>query len=78
AKYSAAAPLPGAAQSAIANGLVAIVLAVILPPLGIVFARDALTAAKTAGTDDTIARFALWIGIAFTIMGGLVVVVGFT
>lgn len=76
-KFYGAAPLPAAAQTGIANGLVAIVLAIILPPLGIFFAKDALAAAKTAGTDDTIARFALWISVALTIMGGIVVIVGF-
>jgi hypothetical protein len=65
-------------SSSAANGLVAIALAFLLPPVGIFFARHARDSTRAWGGDDTMASFALWISVAFTVMGAIVVIVGFT
>lgn len=59
------------------NALVAILLAVFLPPVGIFFAKDALESARLVGADETIVRYALWISIALTGMGLSIATVGF-
>lgn len=59
------------------NGLVAILLAILLPPVGIFFAKDALESARRSGADETVARYALWISIPLTAAGLSIATIGF-
>ena len=62
---------------ALVHSVIALVLAFVIPPLGIVVARDALDATRQWGMDESIPRLALLCSIFLTIACGLVLVIGF-
>ncbi|WP_418275520.1 hypothetical protein ACNHYB_11735 [Isoptericola jiangsuensis] len=58
-------------------GIVGFILAFLVPPAGIVVSAIALSQSKKAGAPNALGTWGLWLSIAFTVVGVLVVVAWF-